>query len=345
VSPPPKDLTATSVSPTLVAEVQRAAPRASTALVRRDLVNVDGVGVPTFSVSDFSDPAGPITLAVVSGRAPRAPDEAAIGPATARLLHVRVGDWVRIGDGMRQHVVGEALFPTDVHAEFDEGLWLLPGAFNAVTPPHDPTQATDDVIAVRFPASRHEEASALAAAEASQNGLPPPPSPIDHLIARLGGHRPDLVLSQSVGPVSIPQELTNLGNVAKLPTVLSIFLALLAVAALSFVLVTSSRSRRLELAVLRAVGLGARASRLIVYWQATAIAVVGIVIGVPLGIVLGRWAWQQVTLRVPLVDVPPLALVVVGLTVPIALVLANAVAVLPARSVLSRTPAEALRAE
>jgi hypothetical protein len=296
-------------------------------------------------VVDSSTRAGRITLALVSGRAPSAPDEAAIGPATAKLLHVHVGDWVRVAYGVRKHVVGEALFPSDVHAEFDEGLWLLPAAFDAVTPPHDPTQATDDVIAVRFPAAGNEESLALAAAEASQNGLPPPPSPIDHLIAGLGAHRRDLVVSQAVGPVSIPQELTNLDNVSRLPTVLSIFLALLAVAALSFVLVTSSRSRRRELAVLRAMGLGVRASSLMVYWQATAIAVVGLVVGVPLGIVVGRWGWSQVAARVPLVDVAPLALVVVGLSVPVALALANAVATVPARALSSMRPAEALRAE
>ena len=85
----------------------------------------------------------------------------------------------------------------------------------------------------------------------------------------------------------------------------SIFLALLAVAALSFVLVTSNRSRRLEFAVLRAMGFGVRPARLVVYWQATAIAVVGLVAGVPLGILVGRWMWQEVTTRVPLVYVPP----------------------------------------
>jgi ABC-type lipoprotein release transport system permease subunit len=82
-----------------------------------------------------------------------------------------------------------------------------------------------------------------------------------------------------------------------------------------------------------------------VYWQATAIAVVGLVVGVPLGIVVGRWGWSQVAARVPLVDVAPLALVVVGLSVPVALALANAVATVPARALSSMRPAEALRAE
>jgi ABC-type lipoprotein release transport system permease subunit len=82
-----------------------------------------------------------------------------------------------------------------------------------------------------------------------------------------------------------------------------------------------------------------------VYWQATAISIVGLVVGIPLGIVVGRWAWSEVAARVPLVDVPPLALAVVGLAIPVALTLANAVATVPARRLTSLRPAEALRAE
>jgi ABC-type lipoprotein release transport system permease subunit len=82
-----------------------------------------------------------------------------------------------------------------------------------------------------------------------------------------------------------------------------------------------------------------------VYWQATAIAVVGLVVGLPLGIVVGRWVWHEVTARVPLVYIAPFTLIVVGLAIPATLVLANAVATWPARRISLLRPAEALRAE
>jgi ABC-type lipoprotein release transport system permease subunit len=163
------------------------------------------------------------------------------------------------------------------------------------------------------------------------------------VLAALGG--PDSPLGQNAQPSNIPLELTNLGDVAELPTLLSVFLALLALAALSFVLVVSSRSRHHECAVLRAIGLGPGASRSIVYWQATVIAVVGLVVGLPLGIVVGRWVWHEVAARVPLVYIAPFTLIVVGLAIPTTLVLANAVATWPARRLSSLRPAEALRAE
>ena len=52
-----------------------------------------------------------------------------------------------MGDaGARVRIVGEALFPSDVHAEFDEGLWLAPAQFDAVVPPIGPRapSATSD---------------------------------------------------------------------------------------------------------------------------------------------------------------------------------------------------------
>ena len=342
ITPLPEDLTPTSVSMGLLRTAQEAAPGASTAVVRRDLVEVDGVGVPTYSVLDVSDEAGPISFVPVSGRAPARAGEAAIGPSTAKLLDVHVGDWVRIAHGARARIVGEALFPTDVHSEFDEGLWLVPKEFNSVVPPNS-AASPDEEVALRFPAAGGQEASALRAAAAYGADKAPPPSPLDHVLAALGG--PNSPLGQNAQPANIPLELTNLGDIAELPTLLSVFLALLALAALSLVLVISSRTRRHECAVLRAIGLGPRASRSIVYWQATAIAVGGLVVGLPLGTVVGRWVWHEVTARVPLVYIAPFTLMVVGLAIPATLVLANAVATWPARRISLLRPAEALRAE
>ena len=161
VTPPPADVTSTSVTGRLLSEVGRAAPDASVAVVRRDLVDVNGVGVPTFAVLDVGGTGSPVTLAMVSGRPPKTRDEAAMGPATAVSLGVHVGNWVTIGHHMRVRLVGEALFPTDVHSEFDEGLWLTRAEFDAVVPPPMPSLA-DELVVVRFPTTHDEEGQALA---------------------------------------------------------------------------------------------------------------------------------------------------------------------------------------
>jgi ABC-type antimicrobial peptide transport system permease subunit len=82
-----------------------------------------------------------------------------------------------------------------------------------------------------------------------------------------------------------------------------------------------------------------------VAWQAVTVSVVALAVGIPLGIAAGRWSWRWVADATPLLYVPPLAAVVVLVSVPAALVLANLMAALPARQAARLRPADVLRAE
>ncbi len=82
-----------------------------------------------------------------------------------------------------------------------------------------------------------------------------------------------------------------------------------------------------------------------VVWQSVTVAVVALVIGIPLGIAAGRWSWRWVADATPLLYVPPLAALAIVVAVPAALVLANAMAALPARRAARLRPADVLRAE
>jgi ABC-type lipoprotein release transport system permease subunit len=117
------------------------------------------------------------------------------------------------------------------------------------------------------------------------------------------------------------------------------------VAALTHVLLTSARRRRRDFAVLRALGLTRRGGRVVLNSQGTAIGIVELLVGVPLGIAAGRTGWDRVAESVPLQAVPPFAAVAVLLLVPVALVVANAVAVWPGRRVARLRPAQVLRSE
>jgi len=96
---------------------------------------------------------------------------------------------------------------------------------------------------------------------------------------------------------------------------------------------------------LRSVGMTRRNVRLVLLSQSTAIGLFGLVIGIPLGIASGRVGWHAIAARVPLSDVPPLALVATLLIVPGILVAANTVALWPGHVAVSRNPAEQLRVE
>jgi ABC-type lipoprotein release transport system permease subunit len=126
---------------------------------------------------------------------------------------------------------------------------------------------------------------------------------------------------------------------------LAAFLGAVGLAGLVHTLVTSTRRRRQDLAVLRAIGLVGRQVAAAVSTQATTIAVVGLVLGVPLGVALGRWAWILTADGIGVATDPLVPLLAAAALVPLALLAANLLAA-PLGLRASRVPTAAiLRAE
>jgi hypothetical protein len=325
VTPDPTAQTARNVTPGLARSIRSDRDVAAASVLDRAVINVGAVGTPTFAVRPLTGAhTTPISFTLISGRAPTAKDEAAIGPATAKDLHVGIGDTVTIGTLRRPvRIVGEALFPSDVHTEFDEGLWITPSRFDGAVPPPsgDATSADERLVAVRFRPGvslRHG---------------------VDDLASALG-HQAD-----DVSPPSEPDELVNLANIRALPEVLAAFLGCIAVAALGSVLLSTARRRRHDFAVFRTLGLTRGGVQTVLSAQATAIGLFGLVVGVPLGLAVGRLAWRSIAERVPLSDVAPFALVAVVLIVPVTIVVANLLAIWPGRVILARRPGAEFRSE
>ena len=127
-----------------------------------------------------------------------------------------------------------------------------------------------------------------------------------------------------------PSDLTSIARVDSLPGVLAGVLALLAAVTLAHTLVSSVRRRRRDLAVLKTLGFVRRQVSLAVVWQATTLSGIALLIGVPLGGAGGRWAWTLFTTQLGVsadAVTPPLPIL---LTIPATLVVANAIAAVPA---------------
>lgn len=140
-------------------------------------------------------------------------------------------------------------------------------------------------------------------------------------------------------------DLGTLQRIAGLPVLLTGLFALLGIGALMHVLVTGVRRRRRDLAILKTIGFVRRQVRAAVAWQATTIAFLCLVVGIPAGLVLGRWGWGMVADSfgvVPAVSAPVTAL---ALIVPISVLLANLIALMPARAAAQTQPAVVLRSE
>jgi hypothetical protein len=145
--------------------------------------------------------------------------------------------------------------------------------------------------------------------------------------------------------VQRPAEIVNYQSTGASPAILAAGLAVGAVVALGLTLGASVRRRRRDIALLKTLGFTRLQLAVTVSWQASVAAVVGIIVGVPGGIALGRWLWDlfaREIYAVPQPTVPALEIVLVALG---ALVLANLVAAVPGQ-MAARTPtAVVLRAE
>jgi len=110
-------------------------------------------------------------------------------------------------------------------------------------------------------------------------------------------------------------------------------------------LVTSVSRRRRDLAMLKALGFTRGQVSQTVAWQATTFALLAALIGVPLGIAGGRWAWRLIAGQLGIDAgpiVPPLSVLAIAAG---ALLVANLAAAGPGRAAARTHPAVALRSE
>ena len=132
--------------------------------------------------------------------------------------------------------------------------------------------------------------------------------------------RPRPVADACVGRTA---EVQALSDISGLPALLGGVLALLAVATLAHTLVTSVRRRRRDLAVLRTMGFVRRQVWLSVFWQTATLVTIALVIGIPLGALLGRFAWNVFAEDLGAIPEPQIAWLPFLLIVPAAFVLAG----------------------
>ena len=142
-----------------------------------------------------------------------------------------------------------------------------------------------------------------------------------------------------------PVDLVNFGRVQNLPLVLAALLGTLAAITLAHLLVTSIRRRRRDLAVLKTLGFSSAQVRGTVAWQATALGILAALVGIPVGVLAGRWVWIVFARQLGIVPRPAVPVLTFFLLAAAALVVANLVAVVPGRAAAHVRPAIVLRSE
>ena len=120
-------------------------------------------------------------------------------------------------------------------------------------------------------------------------------------------------------------------RVTAAPFLLAAVLTLVLVTGSRYVLTSSVRTRRRDLAVLRALGSDTRQMRAVVHWQSSLAAMIILIPGVTLGIVLGRRVVALLMNALGIVPGADLEMLGIGAIVCVALLVANALALQPAR--------------
>jgi ABC-type lipoprotein release transport system permease subunit len=275
--------------------------------------------VPAMSIEALR---GSLPITVLDGRVPNGPDEVALGRRTSDRLGAGLGDDIE-GPGARVQVVGIVAFPalgqaTSSHPAMGEGaLFTIDGL--------DAAGAQPSVVLLDL--ADGVEADSVAS-ELTERFAP---------ATDAGVMQPYTLLR--------PAELDGARDANGTIGAIAAVLAAAAVAGLAAVTMASVRARRRELAILRALGFTGSDLRRSVRWQAGSMTAVAVVVGVPLGVALGRLVWQTFAETLGVDSVPTVALVLILAIAAGAMVLAVAVA-LPAAHLAARmSVAGALRPE
>ena len=295
-------------------------------------INVNGRHVRAVAVTAAR---GPALISAVDGRLPRGDQDIMLGATTLRSLGAGAGHQVRVTANdpvtgaartTRFVVTGRASFaPSFGTGGFGNGAVLtVNGLLHA--------QCPDGGSACLRKAQQGLIYSVLVHAVPGPSGA----AALARYTSQYGSN---------LAAPDQPTELINFGESVSFPLLFGVALSLFGAATLVHLLLVSVRRRRSEAGLLKVLGFVRRQLAAVVIWQATAVILVGVAAGVPLGIAAGKVAWRLFATNFGVVPVEVVQAVPLVLLAAAALAAANLLAVLPALLAGRARPADLLRAE
>ncbi|MGI9032584.1 MAG: FtsX-like permease family protein [Acidimicrobiales bacterium] len=296
-------------------------------------ITIGGREVPAIGIDLL---VGSVFPTLIDGRPPRDPDEIVLGIKVLGRLHRSVGDIVDVqiggagGTPRPMRVVGRSVFPKLGRGGFPPTALgdgaavmgrVLAGPSSAVPP------GQYNFFLVRYSGRRVDRVAR------------------NRLAGDLAGFGHQCVTAVCLRGAQRPGQVSGYAEVKSTPIVLAGHLAALALATLAHTLVTSIRRRRRDLAILKTLGFLRRQVSAAVAWQSTTITAIALVLGLPLGIVAGRWLWRLFAAQLGVATATEVPAVAVAVAVPAAIVAAIIIAVLPSRMAARTRPALVLRSE
>ncbi len=147
-----------------------------------------------------------------------------------------------------------------------------------------------------------------------------------------------------VSPAVAPTSLVNFGEAVNFPAIVGGIVAVFGAATLLHLLMVSVARRRRELGLLKVLGFVNRQIVMSVAWQATTVAAIGLLAGIPVGVITGRVVWLAFAAHLGVVPAAVIPLAAIGTLAVGIVVVANLLAIAPAAAARNTTPARLLRA-
>jgi hypothetical protein len=274
-------------------------------------------------------------LTLLTGRAPAGPHQIALGPRTLHTLGVHVGQRVMVsahGQASMMRVMGSAVFAAfSVGGGSATDLGTGAAVSASVLSQPNPPACVGRMTCYNFFLLRYRPGTDLPAAA----------SRLRAAVTR-AGCPPGLCL---VTTDQRPSDIRDYTGVRDTPLVLGALLGMLAVGMLSHALLAGVRRRYRDLALLKTLGLVRSQLLGVVCWQASTLAAVAVLAGLPLGVLAGRWAWVVFAGSAGVAGQANVPVPLVLLAIPVTLLLANLIAAGPCWTAARVPAATVLRGE
>jgi hypothetical protein len=297
---------------------------------------VDGRIIPVMGIQHHLGNVAPPTT---SGQPLSGPDQVELGATTLAELGKNIGDTVTVGSPPHARlmtIAGVVTLPSigpvlTEHVSLGRGallpeVTLLAAAGGPQSANLSQTVFASTAVINLKPGTTAEQRTAL--------------------VNRIVSANPDGIPGDTYElPPLLASQVLNAEQMGRQPVALAIGLAAASVLSLSIIVLSLVRRRRREFALLKALGMTRRQVRAVIAWQTSLTLLTAAAVGVPLGIALGRLAWQGFARSLGVVPASevPLALLATGLLVLVAT--GNLLAWLPATVAARTRAAMILRAE
>src|SRR6266702_407900 len=294
-------------------------------------VNVNGRHVRTVAMTPVR---GPALLSAVDGRLPRGDGDIMLGVATMRATGARLGGTVRVTvtdpagapHQARFRVIGRASLNAGATGLGNGAVMTTSAFIDAQCPPGGGQPACQRAV-------RRGIASVVLVRAA------PGPAGSAALARHIREYRS---LTNLPGK---PTVLVNFGESVNFPLLFGVAMSLFGAATMVHLLLVSVTRRRTETGLLKVLGFVRRQVAAAVCWQATAVTLVGIAVGAPVGIATGKVLWLAFATNFGVVPVAVTEPVLIAALAVVVLAAANLLAAVPALLAARSHPARLLRAE